>query len=81
MMSYIKIRKGKIDHCKEVGDGQLIIDFDKTGRVIGIEIFGASKPTIEQLKKNRIWVNPSMAAIMRCDLKTGKLKPLARKPK
>lgn len=34
---YIKLRKDKVDHTKEI-DQNTIIDFNKAGQVIGVEI-------------------------------------------
>ena len=34
---YIRLREGKVDHTKEI-DENTIIDFNKEGQVIGIEI-------------------------------------------
>ncbi len=38
----IKFQKGKYDISKEIGDG-IIVDYTKSGKVMGIEILDASK--------------------------------------
>ncbi len=39
---YIKLRKGKYDISEELAEN-VIIDLDKTGHILGIEVLGASK--------------------------------------
>ena len=39
---YIRIRKGKYDISEELADN-VIIDLDKNGRILGIEVLAASK--------------------------------------
>ena len=39
---YIKVKNDKVDHTKEI-DLNTILDFNKGGEIIGIEIIGASK--------------------------------------
>jgi hypothetical protein len=36
--SYITISKGPVAKTKELGDGNVIVDFDKQGNVVGIEL-------------------------------------------
>ena len=39
---YINLSKGEIDHTKEVQKG-IMMDFDKEGNVLGIEVLDVSK--------------------------------------
>ncbi len=37
---YLELRKGKYDRSKKISDG-VLVDFDKTGKVLGIEVLAA----------------------------------------
>jgi uncharacterized protein YuzE len=45
---YIWVRKGKYDISEELADN-VILDLDKTGRIIGIEVLDASKNIGQEL--------------------------------
>jgi uncharacterized protein YuzE len=45
---YIWMRKGKYDISEELADN-VILDLDKTGRIIGIEVLDASKNIGQEL--------------------------------
>ena len=60
---FIRFREGEYDESEEIYDG-FVIDFDKTGRPLGIEIYmNASKfIDIDALKKN---VTPEVVSKVR----------------
>ena len=47
---YIKFREAKVDHTKEL-DGSTIVDYDKSGQVIGIEILFVKERNPNVLKE------------------------------
>ncbi|MDO8537928.1 MAG: DUF2283 domain-containing protein [archaeon] len=50
--AYIYFQKGKYEVSSDIIDKGIIVDFDKKGRMLGIEILDASKKfSIETLKK------------------------------
>ncbi|MBI2670877.1 DUF2283 domain-containing protein [Candidatus Woesearchaeota archaeon] len=50
---YITLRQGKIDHTKEIDDNT-IIDFDKSGKVLGIEILFVKERNPDLLKEIQV---------------------------
>jgi uncharacterized protein YuzE len=57
---YIWVRKAKYDVSEELADN-VIIDLDKNGHIIGIEVLGASKNLGKELV-NKILSTEKMAA-------------------
>ncbi len=47
---YITLKNEKVDHSKEI-DTNTVIDFDKKGNIIGIEILFVNKSNAELLKE------------------------------
>ena len=50
---YITLREGEIDHTKEIDDST-IIDFDKSGNVIGVELLFVRERNPEILKSIQV---------------------------
>lgn len=50
---YIKLKESKTDHSKEI-DKNTIIDYDKNGEVIGIEILFVKERNPQLLKKFQV---------------------------
>jgi len=50
---YIRLREGKVDHTKEI-DENTIIDFNKEGQVIGIEILFVKERNPDLLKEFQV---------------------------
>ena len=52
---YIELKSTKISKSKEIGNGEAVVDFDKEGDVVGIEMLEPCKITIKktfnQIKK------------------------------
>lgn len=61
---YIEIAKGKYEVSKELS-GSVIVDEDKNGKVLGIEILDVSKvlgPKFrENMKKSNVKITPAVA--------------------
>ncbi|MEK6964468.1 MAG: DUF2283 domain-containing protein [Nanoarchaeota archaeon] len=52
---YIKIRDDKVDHTREVEeDGDVIIDYNKAGQAIGVEILFVKEKNPDLLKQFQI---------------------------
>lgn len=50
---YIKLTGAKVDHTKEI-DENTIIDYDKEGRVIGVELLFVKERNPEILKEVKV---------------------------
>ena len=52
---YIKIRDDKVDHTREVEeDGDVIIDYNKSGQAVGVEILFVKEKNPNLLKQFQI---------------------------
>ncbi len=49
LAAYFRIRKGQVQQTKEFADGNAFADYDRRGRLLGIELLGPC--TIEVLDK------------------------------
>ncbi len=54
---YVRVREGSVAESEELEDG-IIVDFDRNGRVVGIEILNAKKRKIDI---NKIVFEPEKA--------------------
>ncbi len=55
---YIVIREGEEHHFDEVAEG-VVVEFDKAGQPIGIEIFNASQVLASAIGRERLVLMPS----------------------
>lgn len=58
-MAYLELEKGKHDKSQELSGG-VVVDVDKKGKILGFEIFDASKriPDILRRKSKRLNISP-----------------------
>lgn len=66
---YLRVREGKCHRTKEYSDGIVFADYDKRGKLLGIEILGRCRATV----LNQIATLPSEKQFVRNSVPRGML--------